>query len=142
MNQETLQAYIRQRLTELEKGKDLKEITLNGWLSFGVDSRDFSHLPAWNELVKKKKLMRRMVWVNAFSVSAIAVLIIGDFADKFEKSWLLAIAYFIVITAAIMFFDVIWSFYSVFYHFRQTEREIRKLIYQDLLQRMEEGEPR
>lgn len=83
-----------------------------------------------------------MVWVNAFSVSAIAVLIIGDFADKFEKSWLLAIAYFIVVTAAIMFFDVIWSFYSVFYHFRQTEREIRKLIYQDLLQRMEEGEPR
>lgn len=55
MEKEKLQQYIRQKLQDLESGKDLTEVTSQGKISFGVSSKDFGHLPSWKELVKKKE---------------------------------------------------------------------------------------
>jgi hypothetical protein len=62
-----------------------------------------------------------------------AVLITGDyFNEQMADSWKDFIK-LILIAGIVMIFYVIGSFYSTFYQFRQTEREVRKLIYQDML---------
>ena len=136
MEQSTVQAYILQRLGELEKGRDLDEMNLHGKLSFGVNSKDYEHLPAWKDLVKKKNQLVKMVWINAIFVSLLIVSFVGDVWDKFEQNWLMALFYWLGMSVVVMFFQVLASYFSLFYHFRQTEREVRKLIYQDILQQL------
>lgn len=133
MELEKLENHINRKLASLEKGKDMEELTVKGRLSFGIDSREYGHLPAWDTLLKKKKQLRKMIWLNAVFVSMMAVAIVGDVGPKLEQNWLKGIAYFLFATGLIMFLNVIWSYYSLFFHFRQVEREIRKLIYQDIL---------
>jgi magnesium-transporting ATPase (P-type) len=141
MEQRTVQAYILQRLQELEKGRDLDEMNLRGKISFGVSSKDYEHLPAWKDLVKKKKQLVKMVWINAIFVSLWIVSFVGDIWDKFSQNWLKALFFWLGMSAVIMFFQVLASYFSLFYHFRQTEREIRKLIYQDILYRLKKEGP-
>ena len=81
------------------------------------------------------KIIKASILIHFF-VSLFAVIMVGDLLDKFQKSWWLTLLYILVVTLVIMLFNVIWAFYSAFFHFRKTEREIRKLIYQDLLERM------
>ena len=133
MREERIEAYIHQRLAELDKQKDLQEVIQKGKFSFGVDSTTYGHLPAWSTLLKKKKEMVKAIWTTAFFMSLMIVAIVGDFFDKFGQNWIKALLSLAVLSALIMLFYVIGSFYSIFYQFRQTEREVRKLIYQDIL---------
>ncbi len=142
MEREKLVQHINSRLTALEKGKDMEELTVKGKLSFGIDSREYGHLPAWDTVLKRKKQLKRMIWMNAFFVSMMTVAIVGDIVTKFEQNWLKGFAYLIFTTAIIMFLNVIWSYYSLFFHFRQVEREIRKLIYEDILSELKTENPK
>src|SRR6476620_8666555 len=127
MSEESIEAYIHKRLAELDERKDMRDLTLKGKLSFGVDSSSYGNLPAWNELVKRKKQLVKMVWMDAFFLSLMIVFVISDVTEKFAQNWLKAIVGLIVMAAIVMLFYVIGAFYSLFYHFRQTEREVRKL---------------
>ena len=140
MSTETLQIHIEKKLAELEKGRDMNEVTLKGKLSFGIDQREYGHLPGWKELLKKKKLLVKMLWVTAIAESLMVVAIIGNVWDIFEQNWLKGLAYWIFVSAVILFFQIIISYYTLFYHFRQTEREVRRIIYQDVLDRMQKDE--
>jgi hypothetical protein len=53
--------------------------------------------------------------------------------NKFQVNWIKALAYWLLMSGVIMLFYVFSSYYSLFFQFRQTEREVRKLIYQDIL---------
>ena len=77
--------------------------------------------------------MVKMVWTNAFFVALTTVAVVGNFFTKFEQNWIKALLGLVLLSGMIMLFYVIGSFYSLFYQFRQTEREVRKLIYQDIL---------
>ena len=140
MQEERIEAYIHQRLAELETQKDMQEVIYKGKLSFGIDANRYGKLPGWNELVKQKKHMVKMVWVNAFFLSLIIVSIVGDFFDKFSENWLKAMLGMLLLSALIMIVYVMAFFYNIFYHFRRTEREVRKLIYQDILFQLKKDE--
>ncbi|HEV7333205.1 MAG TPA: hypothetical protein VGN63_19375 [Flavisolibacter sp.] len=133
---EGLEVYIQKRLNELEKEMDMKEITTKGKLSFGVDSTSYAHLPAWKELVQQKKKLVRWIWVDAFFLSLTVVFIASDYADKFAENWLKAALSLLFISGMVLLFFVVTAYYSLFYRFRKTEREVRKLIYQDILFRL------
>jgi hypothetical protein len=57
----------------------------------------------------------------------------GDFFSKWDEHWWKTILGWLLLSAAMMLLYVIVAYYSLFYQFRQTEREVRKLIYQDIL---------
>jgi glycine cleavage system regulatory protein len=50
-----IEQYIDSRLAELDQQKDLATIWQKERFSFGMDSKKFSHLPAWKNLVAKKE---------------------------------------------------------------------------------------
>lgn len=133
MEEERIKEYIRQRLVELDKQKDMQEVINRGKFSFGVDSATYGHLPAWKDLVKKKKRLVKLIWVDAFLVSFTIIFITGDYANQFSQNWLTALLKLSLLAGGIVLFYVITAFFTLFLKFRQTEREVRKLIYQDLL---------
>ncbi|HEY1022354.1 MAG TPA: hypothetical protein VGE06_08565 [Flavisolibacter sp.] len=135
-----LEEYIQQRLTALEKEVDMKEITTKGKLSFGVDSTTYAHLPAWKDLVQQKKKLVRWIWVDAFFLSLTVVFITSDYTDKFAKNWWAAALSLLLISGIMLLFFVVTAYFSLFYRFRKTEREVRKLIYQDILFRLQNSQ--
>ena len=133
MDEEKVEAYIKTRLAELDQQKDMQPILRRGELSFGIDSTTYGHLPAWNNLVTQKKKLMKWVWIDACFMSLTAIAFAGNYFEKFGQNWLKALVSLIVVSGFIMILYVISSFYTLFFKFRQTEREIRKLIYQDIL---------
>lgn len=140
MNDKELKQYIDQKLSDLNKGKDMIDLNNKGKLSFGVDSKEFGHLPSWNELVKNKKKMIRLIWIGGFILSLMIVSTTENIWDKLEQNWIKAIVGWISLSIVIMLFYMIWFYYSLFAQFRRTERQIRKLIYEDILTRIEKEE--
>ena len=132
MSEQLIQKYVQLKLEELEQKKDMQ----HGQLSFGMSSKKFGHLPAWKDIVRRKKKMITAIWVNAFLVSLMVIGMTSEVWDKFEENWIKAIVGWIILSAFSMLFYVIWSYYSMFIQFRKTEREVRKLIYQDILQQL------
>ncbi|WP_121354067.1 hypothetical protein [Flavisolibacter nicotianae] len=65
------------------------------------------------------------------------IFITGDYYEKFAQNWMKATAALVLLSGCIMIFYVITAFYTLFYKFRKTEREVRKLIYQDILHQLE-----
>lgn len=140
MTEERIEAYIRERLAELDKQKDMQEVIQKGKFSFGVDASVFGRLPAWKELLKQKKKLVKWIWIDAFFVSFTIIFITGDYAAQFSQNWQAAILKLGLLAGGIMLFYVITAFFTLFFKFRQTEREIRKLIYQDLLVQLKKEE--
>ena len=128
-----IEQYIDSRLTELDQQKDLDTIWQKERFSFGMDSKKFSHLPAWKNLVAKKKQLISLTWLNAFVLSLTVIAISTEIWNKFQVNWIKALVYWLLMSGVIMLFYVFSSYYSLFFQFRQTEREVRKLIYQDIL---------
>lgn len=135
-----LEEYIKQQLAALEKEVDLREITKKGKLSFGIDSTTYAHLPAWKDLVQQKKKLVRWIWVDAFFLSLTVVFIGSDYAEKFANNWWAAALSLLLISGMVLLFFVVTAYYSLFYRFRKTEREVRKLIYQDILFRLQNSQ--
>jgi hypothetical protein len=128
-----IEQYIDSRLAELDQQKDLATIWQKERISFGMDSKKFSHLPAWKNLVAKKKQLISLTWLNAFVLSLTVIAISTEIWNKFQVNWIKALVYWLLMSGVIMLFYVFSSYYSLFFQFRQTEREVRKLIYQDIL---------
>jgi len=134
----SIQEYIRQRLAALDKKEDLKEISIQGKLSFGIDSASYCHLPAWKDLLIKKKKLVRWIWIDALCLALFVVLMTTENWKVFSEDWVKAILGILGLSIVVMVFFIITAYYSLFFRFRQVEREVRKLIYQDLLKRLEE----
>lgn len=109
----------------------MQDVTYKGKVSFGIDSTTYSHLPAWSDLVRQKKQLVRILWLDAYFTSLMAVAIASNYFEKYN--WWQASLFIIAIAGVVMLFSTIISYFSLFVKFRQTEREIRKLIYQDIL---------
>jgi hypothetical protein len=131
-----LQAYIKSKLEELDQQKDMTEVTLKGKISFGVEAKTYSRLPAWKDLVQKKKSLVKWIWIDAFVLSFFIIGVTGNVLESFEENWIRALASWIMISAVVMLFYMVTSYYTIFYRFRRAEREVRKLIYQDILEKL------
>jgi hypothetical protein len=137
---DSVREYVLARLSDLDKQKDLQDLIWKGKFSFGIDSTIYGDLPAWQDVIKKKKRLVRWVWLDALFLSLLISGTTTDIWDKFADHWARALLGLVLITGVVMLFFVITAYYNLFVQFRHVEREIRKLIYQDLLRRIEEAE--
>jgi hypothetical protein len=136
-----IEQYIDSRLAELDQQKDLDTIWQKERFSFGMEAKKFAHLPAWKNLVTKKKELINLTWLNAFALSFTVIAISSEIWNKFQINWIKALVYWLLMSGVVMLFYVFSSYYSLFYRFRQTEREVRKLIYQDILYQLAKEKP-
>ena len=134
---EGLKACLRTRLEALEKGEDLRDMQWNGKMSFGMDSRAYAHLPGWAELVKQKKKMVRSTWIGAFFLSLLITMFTEDTIGNIFDHPLKGIAGWVLNAVGITVLYTLSAFLFPFYRFRQTERAVRRVIYQDLLHQIE-----
>ena len=131
-----IELYVKQKLAELEREKDMTDAIQRGRFSFGIDSRLYSYLPSWKQLVKKKKNLIRWIWIDAFLFSILGVGVFSGLWDSFDQNAIGTVIRWIFLSAFAMLLYVINSYHMLFIKFRETEREVRKLIYQDLLHQL------
>jgi hypothetical protein len=131
-----IELYVKQKLAELEKEKDMSDAIYRGRFSFGIDSRTYGHLPSWKQLLQKKKNLIRWIWIDSFLLSFLGIGLVGGVFDSFDQHTVGSIVRWIFLSVCAMLLYVISSYHMLFIKFRETEREVRKLIYQDLLQQL------
>lgn len=134
----TLEQYLEQKIAEIDRRKDTATLVGRGRFSFDMDSTTYGHLPAWQALVKEKKSLMKWIWIDAIFLSLFLVFWAGDYWELFEKSWWKAALQLLSISALCMFLYVLTGYYNLFVKFRMTERQARKLIYQDILYRLQQ----
>lgn len=137
MHPENIEAYIQQKLRELDKKKDMQDVLYKGKLSFGIDSTTYGHLPGWQQLAKQKKRLVKLFWLNAILLSLMATVMAGHFFEGTIADWWKDAIRLLIKTGFILIIPVAGMYFNLFATFRQTEREVRKLIYQDMLAQLE-----
>ena len=134
---ENTEDYIRQKLSELATEKDMQDVVYKRRLSFGMDTATYSRLPGWQMLVNQKKRLVKLFWLNAIILSVMATFIAGDFFEGAAAAWWKDAIRLGLRSGIVLIFSVSVMYFSLFTDFRRTEREVRKLIYQDILFRLE-----
>src|SRR4051812_44494279 len=92
-----LKNYIHSKLVELEKEKDMQDTVLKGRLSFGVDAATYGRLPAWPDLIRKKKQLVRWVWINAFLSSLLLIGLVSDLPGQLGVNWLVTVGKWVML---------------------------------------------
>ena len=136
MSTDDLKNYIEDKLSALKKEKDMNEVVNEGKLSFGLHAKYYKHLPSWNDMVRKEKKLVRTFWINCFLISFVTVAFAFTYTDKFQQNWIKGLVTWLVLSLMATLFYVIGFYFSLFYHVRKTEQEVRKLIYEDMLDKM------
>lgn len=131
-----LHQYIEQKLAALNKEMDMNEVVNKGQLSFGLNGKDYKHLPSWNELLKNKKKLITTFWTNCFVSSFIIVGLTYNMRGGFEGNWIKGIASCIGLSLFATLMYAASFYFNLFYRVRKTEHEVRKLIYEDLLDKL------
>ena len=134
----SLEQYLEQKIADIDRQKDLVSSVSKGRFSFDMDETTYGHLPAWKTLIKEKKNLVKWIWIDSVFVSLIVVFFAGDYWEKFEQNWWKATIALLVISAIVMFLYIITAFYNLFVKFRMVDRQARKLIYLDILYRLQQ----
>lgn len=137
MHNDQLKMYIEEKLADLNREKDMTEVVHKGRLSFGLSEKDYKHLPSWKELVRSKKKLIRVFWSGCFLISFAVVGLASNVADRLTHNWIEAVMVWIATSLFAMMLYVMAFNFSLFYQARKTEHEVRKLIYEDILNKME-----
>ncbi|MGZ3852926.1 MAG: hypothetical protein ACXVBJ_02675 [Flavisolibacter sp.] len=138
MANDELKNYIEEKLSDLKREKDLTEVVHKGRLSFGLNEREYKHLPSWQNLVNNKKKLVRVFWSGCFLMSFTIVGIASNLPERLSGNWIEAIMIWIATSLSAMLLYVVLSYYSLFFHVRKTEHEVRKLIYEDILAKIKD----
>jgi len=132
-----LEMHIRQKLRDLDKEADLNDVIWKGKFSFGLDARQYSHLPAWSRVVQKKKFLVRQVWLNSVVLALLSAGILHGF---YSDAPVTSPATWLLLPFAVMIFWTAGCFTTLFFHFRKAEREVRRLLYEDILHQLKKEE--
>jgi hypothetical protein len=138
-----LKNYIHQQLIELDKNRDEQEYVRSGRFSFGLIKQQYEGLPSWGSFVKAKKRLVRLIWVEAFFTMLMAAVFLTDVWDKLEQNWIKALATLLGVTVVMTLFYSVAIFFSIAFEVNKVNKHVRRLIYEDLLRKMEkraEGE--
>ncbi|MGZ5192255.1 MAG: hypothetical protein ACXWCZ_14695 [Flavisolibacter sp.] len=98
-----------------------------------INSKSYKHFPSWKGLQEKKKNIIRWIWIDAILLSILTTGMITEVWEKFEQNWFATVFTWLFLSAAAMLLYVISTYHTIYLKFRQTEHEVRKLIFQDLL---------
>ena len=134
----SLEQYLEQKIADIDRQKDLVSSVSKGRFSFDMDETTYGHLPAWKTLIKEKKNLVKWIWIDSVFVSLIVVFFAGDYWEKFEQNWWKVTIALLVISAIVMFLYIITAYYNLFVKFRMVDRQARKLIYLDILYRLQQ----
>jgi hypothetical protein len=116
MTTDELKPYIEAKLAALKKEKDMNEVVNEGKLSFGLHPKDYKHLPSWNDLVRNKKKLVRVFWVNCFLVSFLIVGFSYSFGNNMEQNWVKSIIVVVGYSLGVTLLYVLGFYFSLFYH--------------------------
>jgi hypothetical protein len=133
-----LEQYLEGKIAEIDRQKDTANLIGRGRFSFDMDSTTYGHLPAWQDLAKQKKSLVKWIWIDAVFLSLFLVGLAGDYWERFAQNWWKAALTLLATSAIFMFLYIILAYYNLFVKFRMVDRQARKLIYQDILYRLNE----
>lgn len=136
--EKSLEQYLEQKIAAIDKQKDMNDLIGKGRFSFDMDSTTYGHLPAWAELVKQKKSLVKWIWLDAIFLSLTTVFFVGNYGDRFAENWLKAAVTLVAVSAVTIVLFILFAFYNLFVKFRMVDRQARKLIYQDILYRLQQ----
>jgi hypothetical protein len=134
----SLEQYLEQKIADIDRQKDMVSSINRGRFSFDMDQRTYGHLPGWESLVKQKKSLMKWIWIDAVFLSLFIVFIAGDYWERFETSWWKAAITLLGVSGTTMLLYVLLAYYNLFIKFRMVDRQARKLIYQDILYRLQQ----
>jgi hypothetical protein len=135
-----LKNYIHSQIRELDKNRDEQEYTLHGRFSFGLVKQQYEGLPSWEAFVKAKKRLVRLVWAAAFLTTLVMASFFTGVWNSFEQNWIKALATLLGVSIVITLFYSIAMFFSIAFEVNKVNKHVRRLIYEDLLRKMEEKE--
>lgn len=133
-----LKNYIQQQISELDKNRDEQEYVRSGRFSFGLIKQQYEGLPSWESFVKAKKRLVRLIWLEAFFTMLMAAIFFTDAWDKFEQNWVKALVTLLAVTVLTTLFYSVSMFFSIAFEVNRVNKQVRRLIYEDLLRKMEE----
>ncbi|MFL5810437.1 MAG: hypothetical protein ACJ749_13010 [Flavisolibacter sp.] len=136
-SESTLKEHILQKLRELDQQVDMQDVMWKSRISFGMDARKYGHLPAFKELVRKKKKLVRSTWIYAYILSLIIVFCSEDVMHNFSVNWWKTIVSWLILSAVVMVIFLVHYNFIIFAQVRDTETEVRKIIYQDMLDQIQ-----
>jgi hypothetical protein len=139
MEAHELENYLREKLTELGKNLDQKEYVLRGKLNFGINKAHYSHLPSWNEFIKSKRRLLRVIWVEAFTTVFLVATFLPSFWDTRDQEWWKVAIITLAITFFLGGFLVSISFFATAFEVNRVQKNVRRLIYEDILYKIQQN---
>jgi hypothetical protein len=133
-----LKNYIHQQISELDKNRDEQEYIRSGRFTFGLIKQQYEGLPSWESFVKARKRLVRLIWLEAFFTMLMAALFFTDALDKFGQNWVKALATLLGVTVVMTLFYSLSMFFSIAFEVNRVNKHVRRLLYEDLLRKMEE----
>ena len=111
----------------------MKHDVYNNKFQLLTESKSTSHLPSRKILQLKKKNIIRWIWINAILLSLLIACMITEVWEKLDQNRFATLFTWLLLSALATLLYVFSAYQSIYLKFRQTKREVRKLIFQDLL---------
>ena len=111
----------------------MKHDVYNKNFQFLTESKSISHLTSRKILQLKKKNIIRWIWINAILLSLLIIGMITEVWEKPDQKRFATLFTWLFLSALATLLYIFSAYHYIFLKFRQSKREVRKLIFQDLL---------
>ena len=108
-------------------------------LQFVMESESYKQFPSWKPLQQKKKNIIRWIWIDIVLLSILSAGMVTEVWEKLEQKWFASVFTWLFLCATAMLLYVISAYHTIHLKFRQTKREVRKLIFRELLLELKKG---
>lgn len=129
MNRDALENYIRKKISEIDQDRDIKEYVRKGRFNFGMNQQEYGHLPSWPNLVKGKRKLVRLIWLQAF----LSALMMYAFMEDWDQPWLKTLMKMLIGATIFTLFYNITSYFSIAFEVNRVQKQVQKLLYEDVL---------
>ena len=137
MDTAALKHHIQQRLHDMDKNPEEQEYRRSGRFNFGINRLYYQHLPSWNRFVTGKKKLVRLIWLQAF-LTTFTIVFLSDFTSD-QVIWKSLVRSLLGSLIFTLFFTAV-AFFSMAAQLNQVQKEARRLVYEELLEKIEEAE--
>ena len=133
MDKESVIRIIDDKLKKIEEA-NIKNIS-KGSLNFGVHLDDYKNSPQLQAILKKRKRLITLLWVESFLIPATVIIISSD---AFEGSLIKGIMLLLVgsLFAGLIF--VYFPLHSLISYSNDMQKDVKKMMLEDLKNKIEE----
>jgi hypothetical protein len=126
---------IDEKLRQLEEAD--KKNTSRGNFNFGIHLNVYENAPRLPIVLKKKKRLKKMLWVQTFFVSFFMVGIYTDFLGKMDEHFLKALVSLVLMGAMGGLIFVYFPMRTMVVETNDLQAEVKKMILEDVKQQVE-----